>query len=63
MSKAELRAYVLVHRDNNEAFYQLVDRLKANSKNNIRYPCPKTPEDVAKMEEVIREGIKKLEEY
>ena len=32
MSKAELRAYVLLHPDDNEAFYELSDRIKANAK-------------------------------
>ncbi|MUG98059.1 hypothetical protein F7734_39415 [Scytonema sp. UIC 10036] len=32
MSKAELRAYVLQHPDDEEAFYELSDRIKANAK-------------------------------
>ncbi len=32
MSKAELRAYVLQHPEDNEAFYELSDRIKANAK-------------------------------
>ncbi len=32
MPKAELRAYVLQHPDDNEAFYELSDRIKANAK-------------------------------
>jgi len=61
MSKAELRSYVMAHRDDNEAFYKLVDRLKADNKDAIRYPCPKNPEDWAKVPELIEEQIKKLE--
>ncbi|MEC4813063.1 MAG: hypothetical protein SAK29_07290 [Scytonema sp. PMC 1069.18] len=32
MSKAELRQYVLAHRDDEEAFYELSDRIAANAK-------------------------------
>ncbi|WP_407890437.1 DUF6887 family protein [Scytonema sp. NUACC26] len=32
MSKAELRTYVLQHSDDEEAFYELSDRIKANAK-------------------------------
>lgn len=62
MSKAELRSYVLAHRQNDEAFYKFVDRLKADNKNPVWHPCPKTPEDAAKMGEIIGEYIRKLEE-
>lgn len=62
MSKAELRAYVLAHRDDQEAFYKLVDRFKADSKDQVRHPFPKSLEDVAKVKELIQEHIKKLEE-
>ena len=62
MSKAELRAYVLAHRDDQEAFYQLVDRFKADSKDQVRHPFPKSLKDVAKVQELIQEHIKKLEE-
>ena len=61
MSKAELRSYVMAHRDDNEAFYMLVDRLKADNKNAVRYPCPNSPEDWEKVPKLIEEQIKKLE--
>ncbi len=32
MSKAELKQYVLEHRDDDEAFYELSDRIAANAK-------------------------------
>lgn len=32
MSKSELRAYVLQNPNDNEAFYELSDRIKANGK-------------------------------
>ncbi|MFB2878890.1 DUF6887 family protein [Floridanema aerugineum] len=61
MSKAELRAYVLAHRDDNEAFYKLVDRYEADSKDHVWHPCPNTPEDWEKVPKLIEEQIKKLE--
>lgn len=61
MSKAELRSFVLAHRDDNEAFYNLVDRLKADNQDAVKYPCPNTPEDWAKVPELIEAQIGKLE--
>lgn len=61
MSKAELRAYVLSHRDDNEAFYNLADRYEADSKDQVWYPCPKTPEDWAKVSQLVKEQIEKQE--
>ncbi|WP_449420419.1 DUF6887 family protein [Phormidium nigroviride] len=62
MSKAELRAYYLAHRDDNEAFYTLVDRLKADNKDGVWYPFPDTPELLKEMEDNIRDRINKLKE-
>lgn len=62
MSTAELRAYLLSHRNDDEAFYKLADRLEANSEDGELYPCPDTPENIAIMEAAIREYVKKLEE-
>lgn len=45
MSKAELRAYVIAHPDNKEAFYALADLLTANSSSN-KYPAQMTPEEI-----------------
>lgn len=61
MSKAELRAYIVAHTDDQEAFYKFVDRFAADKENRVWHPFPKTPEDVAKVSELIREQIEKLE--
>jgi putative heme degradation protein len=61
MSKAELKAYVLAHKDDEEAFYKLVDRLKADNQDAVWYAPPKTPEEVAIMKRVIQEKINKIE--
>lgn len=44
MSKAELRAYVIAHQDDQEAFYAFADRLSANS--STTYPASMTPEEI-----------------
>ena len=59
MSKAELRAYVLARRDDNEAFYKLIDRYKAESFDQVWHPCPQGPEDLAMMSGLIQEYIEK----
>ncbi len=62
MSIAELRAYFLSHRDDNEAFYKLADRLESSSEDTELYPCPDTSENIATMEAAIRKQINKLDE-
>ncbi len=62
MSAAELRTYLLSHRDDDEAFYKLVDRLEADNDEAVLYPCPDTPENIAIMEKAIREYVNKLEQ-
>ncbi len=62
MSIAELRAYLLSHRDDNEAFYKLADRLESSSEDSELYPCPDTPDNITIMEAAIRKQINKLED-
>lgn len=61
MSKAELKAYVLAYRKDNEAFYTLVDCYKADSEDRVWHPCPRTPEDWVKVSELVKEQIEKQE--
>lgn len=61
MSVAELRAYVLIHRQDTEAFYQLADRLETLRDSQL-YPAPDTPEAIALMEAAIREQVTRLNE-
>ena len=58
MSTSELRAYVLKHRDEQEAFYALMDRLNANP-TTATYPCPNTPENLEVMKRAIRQKLGK----
>jgi hypothetical protein len=61
MSTPELRAYVLSHRSDDEAFYKLADRLEEGSDESELYPMPDTPENIAIMEAAIREHVQKFE--
>ncbi len=47
MSEAELRAYVYEHRDDQEASYAFVDRLKAKPR-SVVYPASMTPDEIHK---------------
>ncbi|QKQ76368.1 hypothetical protein [Nostoc sp. TCL240-02] len=47
MSKTELRAYVIAHQDDQEAFYALADRLTAKPPSGT-YPASMTPEEIHK---------------
>lgn len=62
MSIAELRTYLLSHRDDDEAFYKLADRLQASADDSNLYPIPDTPENIAIMEAAIEEHLKNLEQ-
>lgn len=59
MSLKELRAYVLENREDDEAFYAMVDRYDAEYPNRVSYPPPTTPEDRETMERIIREKLGK----
>ncbi len=61
MSKAELKAYVLAQRNDNEAFYTLVDCYKADSEDQVWHPCPRTPEEWGKVPQLIQDRIEKLD--
>jgi hypothetical protein len=56
MSKADLRAYVLQHREDDEALRALMDRRDPNA---IRYNFPSTEEGLRQTEEVIRRKIER----
>ncbi len=60
MSIAELRTYLLANPNDDEAFYQLADRLELTPNETDLYPIPDTPENIAIMETAIQEQIKKL---
>lgn len=57
MTTEELRAYVLAHKTDKEAFYILADRLKENNQNSPWHPYPNTKESISIMERTIQEKI------
>ena len=57
MSLAELKAYVLAHRDDDEAWGIYLDKLPRGGK---QYPAPLDEESIRIGEEAIREKIEKL---
>ncbi|MBN4005369.1 hypothetical protein [Nostoc sp. LPT] len=54
MSRQELRAYILAHREDDEAIEALIKR---RSPNNPTYPFPETNEDLRKMEEILKKKL------
>ncbi len=58
MNTSDLRTYVLKHRDDQSAFYVLVDRLNTKP-SSVTYPCPNTPENLEVMKRAIREKLGK----
>jgi hypothetical protein len=58
MDIAQLRSYVLEHRDDQEAFNALMDQLNARPITKS-YPCPNTPENVEVVRKAIREKLGK----
>ncbi|MEB3357892.1 MAG: hypothetical protein VKK04_14275 [Synechococcales bacterium] len=60
MDLRELRAYVLSHRQDDEAFYIFVDRQKAAHPQRVQYPLPQTQEDFEAMRRIVRERIRQI---
>ncbi len=54
MPRAELKAYVLAHRDDDEAWGIYLDRLPRGGK---QYPAPLDDEGIRIMEEAFREKL------
>lgn len=54
----ELRQYVLVHSEDKEAFYSLIDRLK-KQESNQSFPCPNNAENIKVMKQAIQEKLRK----
>ena len=54
MTRRDLRAYVLAHRDDDEAIEALIKRGNPNSS---KYRFPQTDEDLREMEELLRKKL------
>ena len=59
MTLQELRAYVLTHREDDEAIEALIKRGNPNSP---KYPFPQTDEDLQKMAEILQKKLGSSEE-
>lgn len=62
MSLKELRNYVLEHREDDEAFYTLIDRREAANPNRVVYSPAKTPEEREEMRRILWQKLKDLGE-
>jgi hypothetical protein len=58
MSRTELRAYILVNREDDDAIEALINRMNPNSP---VYPYPQTEEDFKQMQELLRQKLIKDE--
>ncbi|MEH1841826.1 MAG: hypothetical protein V7L20_24535 [Nostoc sp.] len=54
MSRQELRAYVLAHREDDDAIEALIKRGNPHS---LKYPFPQTEEDFSEMEEILKRKL------
>lgn len=54
MTRQELRAYILAHRDDDDAIEALIKRGDPNSPT---YPFPQTDEDLREMEEILKRRL------
>jgi hypothetical protein len=62
MSRKELRAYILEHRDDDEAFYAYMDKLQQNPNKGPIFPAPKTIDDLKHFPELLEQYRKKQQE-
>ena len=54
MTRKELRAYALVHREDDAVFTELIKRV---NENGTEYPYPQTEEDLEEMKQVFQRKI------
>ncbi|WP_013321356.1 DUF6887 family protein [Gloeothece verrucosa] len=54
MTRQELRAYILAHREDDEAIEALIRRSDPNSP---KYRFPQTEEDLREMEEILKRKL------
>ena len=54
MTRPELRAYVLAHREDDEAIEALIKRGNPNSP---KYPFPQTDENLREIEEILKRKL------
>lgn len=54
MTRQELRAYVLAHREEDDAIEALIKR---GNQNSPKYPFPQTDEDFREMEQILKKKL------
>jgi hypothetical protein len=54
MTSKDLRAYALVHREDDAVFTELIKRVRENGK---RYPAPKTDADLEEMRKLFQRKV------
>lgn len=54
MSRQELRAYILAHREDDDAIEALIKR---GNPHTPKYPFPQTEEDFREMEEILKRKL------
>lgn len=54
MTRQELRAYILTHRDDDEAIEALI---RMGDPTSPTYPFPQTDEDLREMEEILKRKL------
>jgi hypothetical protein len=59
MNRQELRAYVLAHREDDEAIEALIKR---GNPDLPTYPFPRTDEDLQEMNEILKRQLESSEE-
>lgn len=62
MSRKELREYVLAHRDDDEAFYALMDKIKQNPNRGPLFPAPKSIDDLKHFPELLEQHRQRKQE-
>lgn len=55
MSRPEIRAYILSHRDDDDAIEALINRRNPDS---LTYAFPQTDEDLKEMEEILKQKLR-----
>jgi hypothetical protein len=60
MSRQELRSYVLVNREDDDAIAEIIQRIESSGAPT--YPYPKTEEDLQAMHEILRKRLEQRRE-
>lgn len=61
MTRKELRAYILEHRNDDEAFYAYMDKVNAEPPGEI-YPAPTSIDDLKNFSELLEKHRREREE-